>query len=339
MQAINDRQILIPEFIESKLVQIAVDTTAFCNARCESCIWAYMGTDADIMSLDEFRTILDRFEGFQFSEFAFNVINEPFVDKTICEKIVELAERQVQVASLFFSSNWLLPESGTLAKFVDVIARCDACPTIRAISLNATISGIDGESYDRGQAGSNLNGTIAKYKKLDFKKAVTNICLVLRKLSSLRLTKPLRFSIKAYSDEFDRIQMAKFWDETLLAAGIPADFVRDHVRIVLNHCRITFARFKQSVERQDGKDLVRACTSRFLTDNLVISSRGKLGLCCQDGIRSVVIGSLLQESLMDVVRSEVFQQHLKIATGFQRPVGDHPCLHCEFYVPQSNFGR
>jgi len=337
MQTINDRQILIPEFIESKLVQIAVDTSAFCNARCESCIWAYMGTDSHIMGLDEFRTLLNRFEGFQFSEFAFNVINEPFVDKTICEKIFELVERQTQVASLFFSSNWLLPGSDTLANFIDVIERCDACPTIQSISLNATISGIDEESYDRGEAGSNLKGTIAIYKKLDFKKAVTNICLVLRKLSLLRLRKPLRFSIRAYSDEFDQIAMTKFWEETLLAAGIPGKFVRNHVRIVLNHCRITFARYNQRAERH-GKDLLRSCTSQFLTENLVINSQGELGLCCQDGIRSVVIGNLLQEPLMDVVRSEVFQKHLKIATGFQRPEGNHPCLHCEFYVPQSNVG-
>jgi hypothetical protein len=51
------------------------------------------------MSLDEFRRIVNRFERFRFSEITFNLINEPFVDQTLCDKIAELAESHTSVDS------------------------------------------------------------------------------------------------------------------------------------------------------------------------------------------------------------------------------------------------
>lgn len=330
MQSAGCSHILSPKFLDSKIVQVAFDTSAFCNARCESCIWPYMDSDASIMGVEDFRKILDRFQGFSFSELAFNVINEPFVDRTICQKLWEVADRQVSVASLFFSSNWLLPKPASIAEFVETIAKCDTSPTIKWISLNATVCGINEETYDRGQAGSTLRETVATYRRLDFHKAVANVCSVIRQLAFLH-SKKLRFYIKAYSHEFDQKQMNAFWWRTLLEADIPPAFVRDHVVIVLNHAAITFARFEQG-EETSSRESSRICASHFLTEKLVIGARGELGLCCQDGIRSVVIGNILEKPLMQLVLSDAYQEHLQIVTGLRVPMAGHPCLRCEFYT-------
>jgi len=332
MQSELCRDILIPSFVQSRTVQVAVATSAFCNANCEFCIWPYMESDSSVMSIDCFRRVLDRFEGFRFSEFALSVINEPFIDRTICRKLLEIAERHLQITSVFFSSNWLLPTQDRIREFVDALENCYVCPTIQNVSLNATVSGIDEETYDRGQAGATLTGTVTRYRRLNFEKAVNNVCLLSRRLATLRFEKPLVLFIKAYSDEFTLEEMEAFWRRTLRNAGVPVDFVRDHVRVKLNHDRITFARFSQSSQAFERWNLPRACAGQFLTDKLVIGTRGQMGLCCQDGIRTVVLGNIIEEPLMQIVSSTVYQDYLRIVTGLEAPGPGHPCQHCEFYT-------
>lgn len=331
MKLLNDRELIQPAFLDTNKIQIAVATSDFCNALCESCIWPYMKSKGRVMSLEEFELILDKFAGFQFIEFAFNVINEPFVDRGICQKISKLAERQIYIDNLFFSSNWLLPKAEKIDEFVLAIEACVECPTIQSISINATVSGIDRTSYDRLQGGSLLTNTLNKYKPLDFQKVSHNICEFVSKLSLLKLHKPVVFRIKAYGDLFDEQAMKLFWHETLLNYGISRKFIHKHVEIVLNHEYISFARFSDRNPTISGAP-TRQCKSLFLSDKLTIGSGGELGLCCQDGLRSIVIGNLLEEDLTEIVFSPEYQNHLRIVTGLSIPPQDHACSNCEFYL-------
>ena len=199
------------------------------------------------------------------------------------------------------------------------------------MSLNATISGIDDTTYDRSQAGSTLSDTTAAYRRLDFDKAVSNVCAVLCELARLRLSSPLVFRIKAYSDEFDQQSLRFFWRETLARHAVSAEFVEKHVKVVFNHDRITFARFQGATQHGDTKP-PEMCASGFLTEKLVVGVHGQLGLCCQDGLREVVIGNIFEDSLEQIVSSAAYQQHLRVVTGRQRPPALHPCLRCEFYT-------
>jgi hypothetical protein len=293
-----------------------------------------MQSNPAIMSVEEFGRVLDRFDGFSFEELGLNVINEPFVDRTIDQKLRSIANRGVPVGSLFFSSNWLLPKPSRITDFVEGIALCNASPSVGRISLNATVSGIDKYTYDRGQAGATLKGTVAKYRELSFDTAIANVCSVLRQMAGLPLQKPFVFFIKAYSDDFSHQQMGEFWSRTLAEADIPPRFVHRYVRIVLNHLRITFARQELRADRSET-DKPRTCASGFLSDKLVIGARGELGLCCQDGLRTIVVGNILSQSLTEIVFSRAYQEHLRIATGAQIPADAHPCKHCEFYSTRS----
>lgn len=323
--------LLKPRFFDSKLVQIAIATLDFCNARCESCIWPFMRSQSKVMNRKNFNRILDYFDGFNFSKFAFNVINEPFIDQTIVQKLQDLVERKIFVSKLYFSSNWLLPNLAKISEFVDTIKICDSSSAIKAISLNATVSGIDDPSYDRLQAGSMLSGTTAKYHPLNFQKASENICEIVRQLASIHLKKPIVFYVKAYGNLFNQERMIRFWNKTLLNYNVPSHFLENHVKISLNHGKTSFARFKNGY-----KNLVftktKSCKSNFLNEKLTIGSSGEVGLCCNDGIRSVVIGNIFEKTLDSLVSSESFQKHLRIVTGIENPDKDHPCSRCEFYA-------
>jgi len=326
-----DTSVVVPEFVTKRKVQIAVATSGFCNARCSSCVWPFMVGPRGVMDIDGFRTMLDNLEGYDFSEFAFNVINEPFTDRGVSEKLRELARRRVSINCLFFSSNWLLPSDEIVAEFVDALAECQACPTIRTISLNATISGIDEATYDVQQAGASLLNTVTPYRRLDFVRAVKNICQMLIGIHERDLAPTLIFNIKAYGDLFDDDAMQAFWRRAFSEHGVPEQVVTDCVRIVLNRDYITFARAAE----EPTTPRARRCAGRWTSDKIVVGPNGEVGLCCQDGLRDIVTESLMTMDLTSVARSDGFQKQHKIATGMVQPDPSHPCLRCEFFVEES----
>jgi hypothetical protein len=324
--ASQPRPVILPLFVERRTLQVALATSGFCNARCSSCIWPYMTGPNGVMKLNEFRTLLDHLEGFRFSEFAFNVINEPFTDRGISDKLRELARRHLDIECLFFSSNWLIPNEAQIADFVDAVEECVASPAIQSISLNATVSGIDDDSYDILQAGAGLEGTVSPYRTLDFGRAVANVGAVLRMLATRDLPSSVVFHIKAYGNAFTDVEMQEFWSRTLREQGVPEAFANRNVRVLLNHSFISFARADGRQAR--GSESVRRCRGRWMSEKVVVGPRGEVGLCCQDGLRDVRFGSLLQDNLLTVVSSEAFQHHHRIAIGREQPDTSHPCSRC-----------
>ena len=88
---------LRPRFVDTGRLSITVDTSGYCQARCTSCPWPNMEKRNAVMSLERFNVLLGRVRGFHIEEFGFNIINEPFVDRTISSKISALAESGVLV--------------------------------------------------------------------------------------------------------------------------------------------------------------------------------------------------------------------------------------------------
>ncbi len=320
---------LIPEFIRSKRLDVSIDTSGFCQARCENCVWPSLKKSRTVLSLEDFKTVLERFDGYQFGEFAFNSINEPFTDRTILDKLDWFIERRISTDLLFFSSNWLIPKSPALIRTAQSVESALAHGVIKKVSLNATISGIDQESYDILQGGLNLDDAIMPYKSLDFELAVARILELLQLLEQrIEVGQPYHMRLKCYGFLFDDKAYRAFWMERLLDAGLSPDFIKHHVRIHMNHGFTTFA-------RSDPTDHAgpKRCSMNWLDQRLVIGPRATVGLCCHEGAHLFNIGSLLSSTLQELVVDKRYQRQMRIIAGVDRPEGRHPCRNCEFYLP------
>jgi hypothetical protein len=315
-----------PAFMTTRQLQVAVATTSYCQARCQECVWPYMDKSNHVMTQAEFELLLTRFRGFEIQEFAFNVINEPFVDKHIVKKLRSYVSSNIVTNSLFFSSNWLIPSESQIADFVSAIEDAVVCDHVKTISLNATISGIDQKTYDLLQGGALLENTKAPYRSLDFRAAVTNVIRLIALLEERRLfNRKAVLRIKAYGDAFRLQEMEEFWDRQLSAAGIRRPLATRHVRILLNHGSTTFARFEP---RRFSRG---RCVSGWLDTRLVIGPTGDVGLCCEDGLRSIIVGNLLHQDMNSLVSSQAFREQLEITAAKRDAPYGHPCRRCQFF--------
>ncbi|HEC14111.1 MAG TPA: hypothetical protein ENI80_12870 [Acidiferrobacteraceae bacterium] len=330
-QKTETKQTGLPRFLKDRRVQLSVDTSGYCQARCALCVWPYLQPSRRMMTLDEFALVLERFAGFGFSEFAFNSINEPFADALIIQKMQMLIDSDLVVDNMFFSSNWLIPKSHRIAAFISTIDAAVKSPTIGGVSLNATVSGIDQASYDKFQAGSALENTVAKYKSMDFLIAVQKTAEFIDGLSkAVPFGAVVMVRIKAYGEDFEQQSYEKFWRTTLDVSGIDQKWVARHVKMIVNHGLTTFGRNKAREQIRGAK-----CQMNWLDDMLVVGPDGSLGLCCQEGARKVKIGSLLTHSLDEIARSDTFQKHLAITRGEKPPDAKHLCASCEWYTSAS----
>jgi radical SAM protein with 4Fe4S-binding SPASM domain len=280
-----------------------------------------------VLSVNDFLRILNRFSDFTIGELTLNIINEPFTDKTIIEKLEVLAGIKQKIEVIFFSSNWLIPDELALDAFACSIKKCANNPNIGKIHLNATVSGIDKRTYDIQQAGVDLVDAVAPYRELDFNKAVRNVRGVMERISGIIGVEKIKFRIKAYGNAFTEDEMKSFWLHELDSSSIPVNFVSRHVKIMLNHGYTTFARsFNEPSSALFGR-----CSRHWLDRRLVVGPQGEIGLCCEDGLNSVVIGNILDQELAELVANKSFQINLAKVTGrYQANLGD-PCHRCSFF--------
>ena len=316
-------EISAPYFHRSKLVDLSFATTGFCQARCNCCIWPYMVPTGKVMSDELFSGILEKFNGYRIGELVLNIINEPFTDKSINNKIRIISNRPDPIEKFFFSSNWLIPNDEILDDFFESTQACCASEGIQLVQINATLSGIDQKSYDIQQAGAELSATKKPYQPLDFQKAVANVCGIITRLSTLNVhdLPKLRFIIKAYGDFFSQEEMTLFWMDQLRSQNISELFIQRHVKILLNHCFTSFAR--ESDISKYGE--LKCCQSAWLEKRLVIGPDGQVGLCCEDGLRQIVVGSLKDNDVQGLIESLSFQKNLRIVRGLVKADQEHPC--------------
>jgi radical SAM protein with 4Fe4S-binding SPASM domain len=285
------------------------------------------------MSDDLFQTILDRFNEFQFGELALNVINEPFTDERITNKLKTISKRLNPIDKLFFSSNWLIPNETKIDAFCEVIRACCASPHIKIVQINATLSGIDEKSYDTLQAGAGLLDTKAPYRPLDFRKAVSNVCGAIARFSKIGIEErtKLRFIIKAYGNLFSHDEMKAFWRDRLRANRIPELFIKSNMKFLLNHAFTSFARNPQT----EGAAELSCCAQGWIDQRLVVGPSGDVGLCCEDGLRQITIGNLAATTVEDLISSSAFQTNFKTVTGRIPARSPHPCRRCHRFIKYS----
>ena len=153
------------------------------------------------------------------------------------------------------------------------------------------------------------------------------MCKVLLGLSKINGFEKIKFRIKSYGDIFTSNDLQEFWMHRLNSFNIPDDLINRQVKISQNEGFTTFAR---SASTNNG-DVLGKCKRHWLDQRLVIGAQGEVGLCCEDGLRSIVVGNLLEQDLNAVVSSVPFQEQLAIAAGQKTAPDDHPCRRCSSF--------
>ena len=322
----RSRRLLRPEFLQSKRIKLAVATSGYCNARCDSCVWPFMENDTRIMSNTDFARLLEMFRGYRIDKFAFNVINEPFVDKRIGEKLDQLAESGLRVKNLFFSSNWLIPSPVAVDEFAQAVVRAAAVPQIKRIAIGATVCGVDQISYDRHQGGRGLQGTVAAYRHLDFDRAVGAVIRFMRSLREHGWPSKVVFNCKAYGATLDHETYAAFWRRRLQQEGLE-DTLDGQVQILFNHAFTTFARQAESASGT-GRGV---CRTHWLDARLAVGPGGDIGLCCEEGLQGVRLGNIFEHGLAGVTGTARYQQYLAEVLGHDPAGQGSPCRRCQFF--------
>ena len=319
---------LEPNFLRTRRVQVAVDTSGYCQARCAFCSWPELENRRRVMRLSEFAAMLRNLEGFTLHKFTFNVINEPFVDAGILDKLEMLISSGAKVTSLFFSSNWLAPSPAKVDRFADLMRRAGQIEGFKGSSVNATVSGVDEETYDVLQAGRDLKNVVAPYRSLSFKKARSNVVRLAKRLSERYPDEGnVVLRIKGYGFDLPQERYEAYWRTVLTEGGVDPQYIDRRVAISMNLNFTTFAR--------NGESALGAgvCQGGWLEDKVVVGPDGRLGLCCHESGHQVQLGSLFTARLQDIVATEEFQAQKRVTSGLDAPTRDHPCASCEFYAP------
>lgn len=321
-----------PFWKTGKLKGIAVATCSHCNAACICCPWTEMkGLPFRRMTEDEFRLLLERISRFQIGEFAFNLINEPFLDKGITEKIFILSRFQIRIQRLFFSSNWIAPKPADIDKFWDAIKNYLECHPESKVNILATVSGIDQSSYRHWQGRDKLS--------IDIEKPVSNLLRLLHLAEkSLQMGSELHgrlnFSMKAYAQNLPDDLYYKFWMDRFKNADLDRDFIRRYTSIVCNQALISFAgsvlKNRPGFAIKNERHRMDRCHSGSMKSRIEILPNGDLVLCCMDGGRfALQHGNILRDDLDSLVKKSPYRKHFEIVNGLRDMPEYFPCRTCE----------
>jgi pyruvate-formate lyase-activating enzyme len=148
----------------SKSDHLAIETSNVCNLRCIMCPYQKMTRKKEVMSMENFKKILDEASKLGYKKLSLNLYNEPFLDKNIFEKIVYAKSKDFFV--MLYSNGTTLNE--TIRK--DILkSNLDL--------IRFSFDGATKETYEKIRRGSN------------FKRVKENINLLLseRKRSTPRI--------------------------------------------------------------------------------------------------------------------------------------------------------
>lgn len=325
----TDQKLVQPRFMKERKVNISFDTTGFCQARCATCVWIDFPKSGRVMMLEEFKHILAQFQDFELTELNFNSINEPFTDRTILDKIEHYLDVGPNTRTLFFSSNWLNVSEAQVDRFVDLMEYALRSGRAKNLNLNATVSGIDENTYDVLQAGRELTKSEHRYRRLDFqtaRRATLRLAKQLERLKGL----PFVFYIKGYGDAISDSDYKSYWTSAVADAGVSPEFAAPYIRPVMNHAFTSFAR---STARAGAR---RVCSGGYIIDKIVVGHDGQLGLCGRESARIETFGSLLNGTIDDVVQSPKFQQFYAVVTGEADADAGLICTRCEHFQPSDS---
>ncbi len=251
--------------------RILIEPSSLCNASCETCPRQYFEREKGVMGPELFRSILGQVKALNIQLIILTGFGEPLMDKGFLEKIEEAGACRLKVT--FFTNATLLDEK----------AARNLLAMTHLEQINLSVGGENFYEYcrERRYASTEINETAFRN--------IQQLCKLRVEMSS-----PVQINIQpVYPPEnlLKSIRIHRFWRSL-------------HPDSVDGNIRHSFA-FKE-MGITGGHYGYIPC--KLLWDALLITSSGRVAMCCEDVNAREMIGDLTTEPLSQVLKGERLNQ-------------------------------
>jgi len=271
-----------------------IEPANFCNLRCPVCPTGSgkLNRPPRLMSLDEFKMIIDQIEDYSSKISLFNY-GEPFLNKDIFEMIKYAADRKMFVK---ISTNGQLLDKNVCLKIVKSGLQ----------RLIVSFDGIDDETLNKYRLGANANKTID---------ALKNIKEAKDELKSETPVVEVQFLLMKHN-EHQKEEMAK------LAKDLGADIYAEKSLNLYGRSEFqdkmtdflpvnSLSRYEK---KEDGSwmlkgELVNDCW--YIRNATVINSNGEVAPCCYDLYSNFIMGNVFREPIKSIWKGDKYRSFRK----------------------------
>ena len=248
---------------------VDIGTTNLCNAECIMCPHSKL-KDMGVMDMKLYQKIIDNCKKLDIKMITLSFFGEPFLDKTIIEKIIYAKQKGMFVS--FYSNASLLNEE--LAKNI-VNSGLDG--------ITISFDGYSKETYEKIR------------KKLKFDTVKKNILNLIETRRKMRKTNP-KINLVLVELEENKREIRSFYREWKgKVEGINIINMRNWANDIKKEGTKESFHFNRSIKR-------KPCALIWL--KMVIDWNGDVVLCCDDWNHSTVLGNLKKQTIEEIWKGE-----------------------------------
>ncbi|MBN2251890.1 MAG: SPASM domain-containing protein [Candidatus Altiarchaeota archaeon] len=276
----------IREFTEAPskaCIDINIETTNVCNAKCVFCPRNTMTRETGFMDMRTFRGIVDKIKQsrVRVRSITLNGFGEPLIDPGISERIKYIKEN-LDCGTIFFTNAALLDErkSGEIIR-----SGLD--------EMNLSFNGVSKEEYEKTMV------------NLKFERVEENIINFMKKRKETGYSKPYVYMSCIYTDrDFDKKEFLDKWGNIV-----------DSIFIMPAEKWGSLESEDIPYEKLPYKPKEWPC--KRLWTNLWIAWNGDVYICCKDYNGSTVMGNLREKTLDEVWNGGKFRRFRELHTNNQ----------------------
>lgn len=275
---------------------LAIEVCSACNHRCVYCPVHDDPFRQKVMSMADFRSVLDKLQGIRLRNIALNHYNEPFMDPHIVDRVEEIATRNMTRWIIFYTNGSMIrPEQLTAFH-----------PYRKQLGFNVNLPTLcSQERYKELQGRDDLQKVEANLERL-----IERGFLVQINVQSNQHTTREDFQsiLKKYGNKVKKIH-----------------WIRSSTRsnLVLNESYSHSAR-------------IVGCTLFRHTNYLHIGVDGAVFLCAEDYYKKSRFGNILTDSLESLLNNPQRNLYLDYLSGKKPAPADLICRSCKHAVVEDN---
>lgn len=275
-------------------MNIQLETVGRCNANCTFCPHEELDRKFEEMSDELFNKIIDEVGTIPNENpinFYMNVVNEPFMDKKIFERIRKINETVPQATLGFYTNLNVLPRN-----FFEKIRNCQ-----RITYVNVSFNAANEEEY-------------RETMRIDFDRTVSNIRrFLIENREQKFLNGPLYLSRIATFDDRD----VRFQED---CRDLFADF-----EVGVDYVPNVKSRASWLGQVSGGQEHIPQLSPCFQWLNISVFCDGTVPHCCMDATGKFAFGNVKEKSLLEIYNSPEFRNMREAVMGRGAV---YPCNTC-----------
>jgi MoaA/NifB/PqqE/SkfB family radical SAM enzyme len=268
---------------------VSMEPASKCNLQCRMCSHPTSGRKPEVMSMDQFKTILDKLKGTKIRQLFLNM-GEPFMDKGIFRKIA-YAKRHGFL--IYISTNGLLLTEESMNNILKT----------GVDGIKFSIEGYTPEVFDRIRVGGSFDRLFRNVVRMK----------ELRDRGSSRM--PIRISTILVKENEDIVEFVKYW-------GPYCDEIE--YTTITNHIGL---RDNKDISLSPQWKHRKSCPQIKPYTEINVLCNGDVVICCVDFHARCVLGNLVEQEFEDIWFSDKMTEIRRKAYSGNTEDLD-PCRDC-----------